>query len=699
MKRGSHRTGLFTAALLGLALQAGGSLAATTSRVAVVIGNSNYREEAAKLHNAAEDARLIAERLVGIGFSVHTHYNLDGASLSALGEALPEMMKDAEVGLLYFAGHAVQIEGSGYFLPVDLEQLSAEEILEKRIPIARIVQQVAGTATGGLRMVIIDACRNDPFSRLGAAFDIGLNTDEPIRITSERPVETLIAYAASSGQLASDGPPGGHGPYALAMDRALSRPGLTVLEVNSAITKQVLEATESQQIPWLSGTIHGQYWLNPGEGQSEISALDSEEPDLDAVLWSFLGQSGDRSALRRFLTFFPDSSYAARAREQLASLATVERPKDSVVLPEPKRASPGAPIPADLFRVDRALLERVPGGIATSSTACDWLAADFADQMRVTPSVRDGLVQLEAAAQACVYAMRAAPYEPRYAFQLGRVLDLAGYPRWARHFYSLAARQNYAAALTNLGYLELNPPAGEAVDAKAALGFYRAAARLGNLRARTNIGTLYRQGIDGVLPRSDREAMAWYQLASDFGWVNAQNALADQYRRGGDRFPSDLPTAATLYELAALNGQKEAMNNLGRMLITGWEGVEPDRAEGRSWLRRGIAAGSRWAPASLAYDLVKTGEAEDDPEAVADLLTLSWLRRNDKALIDLAALYDEGEAFPRDPDAAFRAARRAEAAGAAIDPTFVARLREEIGPDRAAGIDAEVETAVMLNGR
>lgn len=677
-----------TRLLVAVGLLLAGTVSAHGASHAVVIGNSNYA--VAPLANAARDAELVAARLAAIGFEVTTHYDLTFAEFAQVRAQIDDILGASEIGIVYYAGHAVQIDGVSHLLPIDVTSLGIDEIEAKKLPLAPLVEE-ASTGESGLRLVIIDACRNDPFSALSDRIGVGLDTEAGLSMALSSKVETLIAYSASSGQLASDGPPGGNGPFALALDRQLTVPGLELTDITRRVASQVTAATDARQIPWVSGSVRNEYWLNDRE---ILRPPQTPEPELDAVLWWFLATTTRPVDLQRFQLFFPKSDHVAAARARFAQLRALPAspPSPSAKPPQPL-AQPGAPIHADLFRVNRDELPDARGGLRDVASPCDWMAADFADPQRLAPGVRAGLIRLEAAVQACIYALRADPGNPRLEFQLARLLQTAGLHDWARHFYTRAARRGYSAALTNLGFMYTRA-IGVARDHALAHRYYREAATLGNLRARTNIGTQFRRG-HGVA-QDPVEGVAWYRLASESGWVNAQNALADAYRHG-EGVDQDHATAAALYELAALNGQRAAMHNLGRLLLRG-DGVPADRRLGRVWLERGVLAGDRFAPFTLARDVVDTGDWRDDPGRVIALLKLSWQRGNPRALIDLARAYDAGEIVPRDAEVAFRAAARAQARDLDV-ADLVTRLEAELGVDTATRLRNEIAEERALNGR
>jgi TPR repeat protein/uncharacterized caspase-like protein len=670
---------------------------AEARRSAVVIGNASY--DHTPLANSARDAQLVADRLESIGFDVLRHYDLDHAALSGLPARIAAHLDGAEIGLVYYAGHAVQIDGRSYLLPVDLGALDLATIEAKRVALRDVVASALDGAQDMLRLFIVDACRTDPFSALDRRVARGLDTTWAPETGVAAP-DTLIAYAASSGQLASDGPPGQNGPYAIALDRALSQPGLVLPDVIRQVTRQVSAATGSKQVPWVSGAVRHEHWLNTGEAQDLLRTLAAEPASLDAVVWYFVATSITPLEIRRFVQQFPDSAHREAAFDRLEDLrgqlrAPVPEPVPQTGAAPEAEVKPSFEIPAHLFRPDWSAMPDIAGGLAARMTECDRLAADGLDPNRIAPGLRPSQMNLHQAAQACAYAILARPEEPRFAHQLGRVLQAAELHDWSRHFYASAAERGYTTSLVNLGYVH-RQGLGVAQDDALAHRYYMEAALRGNLRARTNVGTDFLHG-EGVAEHSAVEAVQWFRLASESGWAPAQNALATRYLRG-EGVPADPAAAAALYELAALGGLREAMNNLGRLYLSG-EGVPQDRAEAHLWLRLAIAEGDPFAPFTLARDLLAGGEGAAEPGRVLDLLKLAWHRGNDRAILELAWVHERGEIVPRDLEAALAAAYRAELADVPKAVETVSRLRDRLAPDTAGRITQEVAAEQALNGR
>jgi uncharacterized protein len=677
-------------------------------RVAIVIGNNAY--PAAPLRNATNDAALVARALVEIGFTVNVHLDVTSDQVPGLLEEVREGFEGAEIGLIYYAGHAFQYNGQNQLLSVDVPELSAEVIEDKRLPLRDLLAAAdsGSGAAGTLRVVILDGCRNDPFSTVGPAYSRGLAFEE------SGADETLIAFSTGAGRLAFDGPANGNSPFAIALTRALERPGVTVSEMLRSVRRTVRLATDARQIPWVVGSMETDFQLRRDREPTLETAGGADQVALDQVVWWAIHNEIDPDELTRFVQTFPDSAFAPDATSRLREIElassdtgravvidgeTVDSDAVATVLelrgrlPAGGTYEPDSSIPAELFAVWPSPLPETPGGLGELVSDCDLVAADPDDQQRVGPGVDWGLVNVRRAVRTCGYALARDPVNSRLAFQLARVLDIGEEYNWARYFYTASAQAGYAAAMTNLGYMAVEGRGGE-INYPAAAAWYRRAAALGNLRARTNIGEIYLKG-QGVPPNFE-EAILWYRLASSMGWPNAQNALADMYRKG-QGVEKDERASAALYLLAAENGQREAMNSLGRSYLNGW-GVEKDREQAHLWLARAIESGDRYAPFFFARDLVARGEGETNPERIVELLQLSAERGFRDAYLELAKTYASGKIVPADPAAAFFWARLAELAGVTDADAIVAEAGAALGDAQKEEVEKLIANRQALNG-
>ncbi|MBW1713086.1 MAG: caspase family protein, partial [Deltaproteobacteria bacterium] len=194
-------------------------------RVALVIGNSAYQQ--GQLRNPVNDARAVAKALKGLGFEVMSGENLDYQRMRRLIVRFGRKIDRGGVGLFYFAGHGVQSKGRNYLIPVNAPINYEEDLEAEAVDLASVLAKMAG-ARNGLNIVILDACRNNPFARtFRSAGPAGL-----AQVSAPR--GTFIAYATSPGKVAADGP-GQHGLFTESLIRHINRPGLTIERLFKAV--------------------------------------------------------------------------------------------------------------------------------------------------------------------------------------------------------------------------------------------------------------------------------------------------------------------------------------------------------------------------------------------------------------------------------------------------------------------------------
>jgi carboxyl-terminal processing protease len=242
---------------LALALAAANASAQTPPRVALLVGNAAYAE--APLRNPANDVRTVAAALKQIGFSVTTHENL---KLAEMREALRGFVlgaRAAEVRLVYFAGHGVQLRGRNYLLPVDVVLASESDILTKTADATELIEQLSAIDSGA-NMVIIDACRTYPAlsSRTRALAGARNGLSQVVA-----PRGTLVAFSTRPGKVARDGA-GPTSVYARQLARWLNdAPDLPVELFFKRVRTGVVEETRNAQVPWESSDIHGDLCFRP----------------------------------------------------------------------------------------------------------------------------------------------------------------------------------------------------------------------------------------------------------------------------------------------------------------------------------------------------------------------------------------------------------------------------------------------------
>lgn len=256
------------------------------NRVALVVGNSRY-ETAGTLANPENDAQLMADTLRSLGFTVvggGAQLNLGEDKFRHIVKQFGDQLRESSVGLFYYAGHGVEIDGSNYLVPVDAD-VTKEADVDFLLDVNLVLRQMAGARTK-LNVVILDACRNNPFAS-GRAMAMGRGRDsEEIRMRDigvakgglaqmSTPESTLIAFATQPGQTAADGG-AGDSPYTRAMAEVIKTPGLGVLDVFNQVGMQVQEATrrnQRPQRPWFSSSPLGAtFYFVPSGGAGAVSA-------------------------------------------------------------------------------------------------------------------------------------------------------------------------------------------------------------------------------------------------------------------------------------------------------------------------------------------------------------------------------------------------------------------------------------------
>ncbi|MBI5261353.1 MAG: caspase family protein [Bradyrhizobium sp.] len=286
-------------------------------RVALVIGMSEY-QHVPRLENPAHDADLVAGLLKRAGFDVVTiQHDLGVAALRRAIRDFSLTAADADVAVVYFAGHGIEVNGTNYLIPADARLLSDFDIEDETISLDRVMWALS--AVKRLRLVILDACRDNPFAKTmkrtiaSRAIGRGLAKVEP------DVANTLIAFAAKAGALANDGE-GANSPFAAALVKHIAEPGLDLRIAFGRVRDEVLRTTGNRQEPFVYGSLGGDTMaLVPQTAKPA-------DPEATArVDYELAAQVGTREAWESFLKLHQSGFYADLARAQNAKLLTAEQ--------------------------------------------------------------------------------------------------------------------------------------------------------------------------------------------------------------------------------------------------------------------------------------------------------------------------------------------------------------------------------------
>ena len=247
---------LFLSALLSLAMAS--FPAAADNRVALVVGNAHYRF-IPNLANPEGDARLMAKTLKDLGFTLigdGAQIDLDKAALDETIRSFGTRLAGADVGLFYYAGHGLQLRGANYLVPTGANPAREADVDFELDDLSVVLRQMEASGTR-LKLVMLDACRNNPFGGRG------FRAMEPGLVQMRAPEGTLISFATQPGSIALDGADG-NSPYTRALAQTIRPPGLGVFNVFNNVGLMVKRVTGGEQQPWASSSpIDGSFYFAP----------------------------------------------------------------------------------------------------------------------------------------------------------------------------------------------------------------------------------------------------------------------------------------------------------------------------------------------------------------------------------------------------------------------------------------------------
>jgi uncharacterized caspase-like protein len=289
-------------------------------RVALVIGNSSYRN-VAMLPNPEQDAASIAKLFKEAGFdTVIAENNVANLDFKRAIRRFTEIATDADIAVVYYAGHGIEINGTNYLIPVDALLARDSDAQDEAISLDRLIESVEGAKR--LRLIILDACRDNPFSkrikRMIAVRSIspGLGKIEPTGS------DTLIAYAAKAGSTAEDGD-GAHSPFTTALLTNLATPGLDVRLAFGRVRDQVMKMTRNRQEPFVYGSLGGKTVALVEEQRRVAQAAPAADTSARSD-YEFAERIGTKEAWRAFLAEHGNTFYGKLARAALDKLTDAD---------------------------------------------------------------------------------------------------------------------------------------------------------------------------------------------------------------------------------------------------------------------------------------------------------------------------------------------------------------------------------------
>ncbi len=305
--------------------------AADPSRLALIIGNSSYRD--APLVNPANDAKAVSSLLTQAGFTVDSRLNASRVDMMAAIEKFGAAVKKSETKLVvfYYAGHGAQLDWRNYLLPVDAVVERQEHMKERCVDLSLLLGQFSA-AKDKTFVVILDACRNNPFGTSYRPDQKGLSQ-------FDAPVGSLLAYATSPGNVASDGD-GANGLYTENLVRELGKRGTRIEDALKRVRLNVRLASKGEQIPWETTSLEGDIFIF-NDGQKKLSDAEMEQVvEADVTEWTRIKSSKKIDDWVSYLRTFPNGRFAEIAQMRLSRLlADVEKQRVETLQQDTAKAS------------------------------------------------------------------------------------------------------------------------------------------------------------------------------------------------------------------------------------------------------------------------------------------------------------------------------------------------------------------------
>ena len=542
-------------------------LAATTARaetrVALVIANSGYTT--GPLANTRADGELMTRTLRGLGFEVTRVLDTDLKTLRrAILEFGRRLRAEDGVGLFYYAGHGVQVEGENYIVPVGADIKDEKEVPLEGVAFSELLRAMERSKSR-INIAIFDACRDNPFQSASRGLTRGL-------VGIDAPTGTIVAYATAPGHVAFDGDGGPNSPFTAALAAEMQGAGLPIEDVFKRTRRAVLAATGGRQTPWESSSLTGDFYFKPKTTVPEASGRADGQGDPVEVArleelraWEAVKTQGARADYERYLAQYPNGIFGELARLRLAG----DKPK------------PGPwPWSAQTTGVETGSAANGQPGNADTTYA----RAVTLDTPAATPQ------QLAEAMQ--LYNTAADLGLPAAMHALARMHDRGrGTPRdlaKAAAHYRRAADLGYPPSMASLGTM-LEFGEGGATNQVEALSLYRRAAELGDAGGMTSLAYLYVAG-KGV-NRDYVEARRWYKAAADAGQSRAMFNLALMNIRGEGAAP-DFAEAVHWLSVATEKGHTGAMRELAFLFDEG-RGVTRDPVRAANYLLAAFKQGNK----------------------------------------------------------------------------------------------------------
>ncbi len=586
------------------------TVAAAEKRVALVIGNNAYKD--GRLTAPINDARAMTIALTELGFKVIKLEDVGRVAMHrAIRSFIDELTRSEAVGLFYFAGHGAQSKGKNFLIPIDANIEHEDDIELQSVDIQYILDKFADMRNG-MNILILDACRNNPFARRGVKRASGL-------AAIDGPPGTLVAFAAAPGQVAIE-MQGGNGIYTRNVLANIREPGLPVEEVFKRVRVGVLNETGKLQTPWENTSLVRDFYF---KGAPAGSGYKPSTNDSEAEAWANVESSRNIYDFVAFMRRFPQSRYQSQILARINSILAKLKPAPPFIQPSELKeflsegyvgvtmrplnkysaeyyglTNPKGVIVVDIDR--GSIAERVgilPADIPIRVNGKPVISGeDVADLARtILPGeFAEGVVWRDRREVSVSGLVQRAPLESVLRRIGTAQLKEKNYDR-ARAFYEYLAATDDAWGQAYLGLLYLEG-LGIQRDFTVAESWLLKAALQGKTIAAAYLSKIYLSPESGI--KKDSDAFRWAKFSAEAGLPEGASMLALAHFKGAGT-PINDSEGVRWARIAAEQGQSEAMFWLGTAYEKGAGGIPGNLDEAKTWYRRARDLGSAPAKAAL----------------------------------------------------------------------------------------------------
>ncbi|MEZ2333389.1 caspase family protein [Mesorhizobium sp. RCC_202] len=542
-------------------------------RVALVIGNSQYREIPA-LRNPDKDAEGVSNTFRQAGFDVFVAKDVTKLQFEEKFRNYLAAADGADLAVVYYSGHGFQIGGENFLIPVDASLKDAADMEVQAIKLDDLLQQLRSKSK--IQMIILDACRNNPFPRkdywlrdqLIVSGGTGL-----AQVTGSQ--NALIAFATGPGAVAYDGS-GDLSPFSSAFSRRALAPNQEIRSVMAAVRRDVVKATNGKQVPWESSSLLDDVVLmrevsqptppTPDDAQPKqpatergiriaaaAAAIESHDTGVAVGVGPVplkLDFPAEDSSISLKLASYPIAGTLSLPDRVLTSQSNLTAGEVDNLRYEPQIGS-AAPVEIGFQIRAGDVSKRAAMKLSPAIDPCDQAAGEPLDLQGVVPGRLPSEIDA-GAVESCEAAVKSYPDIARFRYELGRALLASGKVDEARQAIQQAADKGHVRAVYQLGYIAASG-IGAAPDLVKANGFYAQASDKGDPYAMTAWG---RALFDGVGAQRDTgKGLDLLLKAAAMGQVDATKDLAVIFKQGRNGVPAD-PARALAFLKAGLDRQE-----------------------------------------------------------------------------------------------------------------------------------------------